>query len=112
MVWIKEQEELFIVPELKELCLQIFSRIFSGEGLTDDQVQMFYDYNTALLSLSTKSKQYQRGMECLECLSSQMLRRFHIMEQTAKSSDDGKSSPVQYVYSVFQNQKGYVDVQN
>lgn len=26
------EEELFLVPELKDLCLQIFSRIFSGEG--------------------------------------------------------------------------------
>ena len=26
------EEELFLVPELKELCLQIFSRVFSGEG--------------------------------------------------------------------------------
>ena len=104
-------EEVFIVPELKELCLQIFSKIFSGEGLTDDQVQMFDDYNSALLTLSARTKQYKRGLECQQKLKAEMLRRFRVMEERA-SKAEYKDSPDQYVYQIFAGQPGFLDVEN
>lgn len=72
---------------------------------------MFYDYNSALLSLSKSSDQYKRGMAALDGLSAEMLRRFRIMERNA-ADGDAKDFPAKYVFGVFQNQEGYVDVGN
>ena len=68
-------EEFYLVPEIKELCLQIFSNIFSGQGLTEEQVQMFTDYNAALFALSKGSGQFKKGKEALETLKVEMSRR-------------------------------------
>ena len=100
-------QEIYLVPELKELCLQIFSEIFSGEGLTKEQVQMFYDYNSSLLTISKNTPQYQKGFDALDKLSQEMLRRFQIMEK--KVQDNGESI---FVYDCFKNSPGYLDVQN
>jgi cytochrome P450 len=100
-------QELKMVPELKELCLQIFSRIFSGEGLTQEQVQMFMDYNSALLTLSKNTKEFHKGREALDNLSAEMLRRFHDMEKRALQ--DGEHI---FVFECFKNAKGFLDVKN
>merc|ERR1712206_41040 len=31
------EQEIFLVPEITELCLQTFSKIFTGQGLTKEQ---------------------------------------------------------------------------
>jgi Cytochrome P450 len=81
--------------------------------LTNEQVQQFYDYNSALLSLSKNSKQYKKGSAALEGLSEEMLRRFRIMEKDASGDDAGSEySPARYVFEVFQNQDGYLNVGN
>jgi cytochrome P450 len=99
-------EQLFLVPELKELCLQIFSRIFSGEGLTKEQVQMFLDYNASLLTISKSTPEFKKGKEALDELSAEMLQRFKKMEARV---EQGESI---FVYNCFKNAKGYLDVQN
>lgn len=99
-------EELMLVPELKELCLQIFSRIFSGEGLTKEQVQMFLDYNSSLLTISKNTKEFKNGRNALDKLSAEMLRRFHIMEAKAAQGENI------FVFECFKKAKGYLDVQN
>ena len=68
--------EILLVGELKDLCLQIFSKIFSGKGLSDEQVQMFNDYNDALLGLPFEKKKLERGRFALETLKKEMIGRF------------------------------------
>lgn len=100
------EEELLLVPELKELCLQIFARIFSGEGLTQEQVQLFLDYNNALLTISKSTKEFQKGRKALDDLSAEMLRRFYKMEKQATSGE------YIFVYECFKKSPGYLDVKN
>ncbi|KAL3910178.1 MAG: hypothetical protein SGARI_002251 [Bacillariaceae sp.] len=99
-------DELFLVPELKELCLQIFARIFSGEGLSKEQVQMFLDYNDSLLTISKSTPEFKKGKEALEEISAEMLRRFKKMETKV---EQGESI---FVYDCFKSTSGFLDVQN
>jgi cytochrome P450 len=99
-------QELRLVPELKVLCLQIFARIFSGEGLTNTQVQMFLDYNNALLSISKNTLQFKKGREALDNLSAEMLRRFQILEGRAVQGEQI------FVFECFRKARGYLDVGN
>jgi len=73
-------EPIYLVPELKSLCLQIFAKIFSGEGLTKEQEQQFMDYNNALLSITRNSGQYKKGRAALDDLKEIMLHRFHKLD--------------------------------
>ena len=62
------RQPIYLAPELKSLCLQIFSKIFSGEGLDEKQEQQFNDYNNALLALSRGTGQYKKGRAALDNL--------------------------------------------
>ena len=73
-------QPIYIAKELKSICLQMFSKIFSGQGLTAEQEQLFVDYNSALLSLSTGSNQYKTGEAALESLRVEMLKRFRALD--------------------------------
>mmetsp|Transcript_57356 Transcript_57356/g.171056 ORF Transcript_57356/g.171056 Transcript_57356/m.171056 type:complete len:534 (-) Transcript_57356:226-1827(-) len=73
-------ETMFLVPELKSLCLQLFSRYFSGEGLTKEQEQMFIDYNDGLLALGSGTNGYKKGKEALDNLKVEMIRRFRALD--------------------------------
>ena len=73
-------QPIYIAKELKSVCLQMFSKIFSGQGLTAEQEQEFVDYNSALLSLSTGSNQYRTGEAALESLRVEMLKRFRALD--------------------------------
>ena len=74
------EETIYLVPELKSLCLQIFSKIFSGKGLTKEQEQQFIDYNSALLSLSKQTTQFKKGKAALDSLKAEMLDRYHQLD--------------------------------
>ncbi|KAG7372096.1 cytochrome P450 [Nitzschia inconspicua] len=100
------QKEILLVPELKELCLQIFARIFSGEGLTKEQVQMFLDYNSSLLTISKVTPEFKKGKEALDTLSEVMLRRFHAMEDKVAQGERI------FVFECFRKNKGFLDVKN
>lgn len=107
------QVELKIVPELKELCLQIFARIFSGQSLTQEQIQQFYDYNEALLSISQQSKQYKKGEAALEGLSAEMLRRFEILEaRAAQGGEEVMGEEGMFVFQCLRDAPGYLDEKN
>ncbi|GFH46512.1 cytochrome P450 [Chaetoceros tenuissimus] len=86
------QEEIQIVQELKELCLQIFSKLFSGAELTKEQVQMFDDYNSALLALPFEKKKIEKGRDALKTLKSEMLSRY-------KDCQAGTADPASAFYS-------------
>lgn len=86
------QEEIQIVQELKELCLQIFSKVFSGAELTKEQVQMFDDYNSALLALPFEKKKIEKGRDALKTLKSEMLSRY-------KNFQAGNADPALAFYS-------------
>lgn len=70
------EKEIELVPELKELCLQIFSELFSGERLSEEQVQMFNDYNAALLALPFEKAKLEKGRIALDTLKKVMLARY------------------------------------
>eukprot|EP00980_Cylindrotheca_fusiformis_P008160 scaffold1727_cov133-Cylindrotheca_fusiformis.AAC.63 len=95
------EEPIKLVPELKELSLQIFSKIFSGEPLTKEQVQMFDDYNDALLALPFQKKKVNRGKYALESLKKEMLARFK------KCPVEG--DPSNSYFQAVKNQKGWED---
>ncbi|KAL7483069.1 hypothetical protein ACHAW6_008736 [Cyclotella cf. meneghiniana] len=78
---------IYLVPEIKSLCLQIFSKIFSGQGLTEEQEQQFNDYNDALLSISKATNQYKKGKQALDDLTVEMIRRFRSLDDPNISSD-------------------------
>lgn len=73
-------QPIYLAPELKSLCLQVFSKIFSGEGLSKEQEQQFEDYNGALLALSKGTDQYKKGRSALDDLRVEMLRRFRALD--------------------------------
>lgn len=81
------QQPIYLAPELKSLCLQIFSKIFSGEGLSEQQMQQFNDYNDALLALSKGTDQYKKGKTALDELRVEMLRRFRALDDPNIPSD-------------------------
>lgn len=83
-------QPIYLSPELKSLCLQIFSKIFSGKGLTSKQEQQFIDYNSALLSLSKNQEGYKKGKEALESLRLEMLDRFHELDGDISADTPGK----------------------
>lgn len=70
------KQEFLLVPEILELCLQVFSEIFSGKGLTKEQIQMFIDYNNGLLALGENSGNFKKGKLALDALKAEMLARF------------------------------------
>ena len=80
-------QPIYLVSELKSLCLQTFSKKFSGQGLTKEQEQQFIDYNAALLSLSTNSKQYKKGEAALNSLRDEMLKRFRALDDPSLPAD-------------------------
>jgi cytochrome P450 len=80
-------EPIYLVPEIKSLCLQIFAKIFSGQGLTEKQEQQFNDYNDALLSLSRGTDQYKKGRNALDELRVVMLQRFRALDDPNIASD-------------------------
>jgi cytochrome P450 len=73
-------KEFYLVEEIKDVCLQVFSKIFSGQGLSEEQVQMFIDYNAALLELGERTGQFKKGKAALDTLKVEMLRRFHDLD--------------------------------
>jgi cytochrome P450 len=96
--------EIRLVPELKDLSLQMFSKIFSGEGLSEEQVQMFNDYNDALLALPFEKKKLEKGRYALKTLKKEMLARFK------KFPEEGDpSNPANYYFRIVQNKEGFED---
>mmetsp|Transcript_22637 Transcript_22637/g.48713 ORF Transcript_22637/g.48713 Transcript_22637/m.48713 type:complete len:531 (+) Transcript_22637:42-1634(+) len=81
------EQPTYLAAELKSLCLQMFAKIFSGRGLTNEQEQQFIDYNAALLSLSKNSNQYRKGVAALEDLRVEMLRRFRSLDDPNLPAD-------------------------
>lgn len=71
------EQPIYLAPELKSLCLDMFAKKISGQGLSDKQKQQFIDYNQSLLSLSTRSQQYKKGRAAIDALKVDMLKRFH-----------------------------------
>lgn len=98
------EEQIRLVPELKDLSLQMFSKIFSGEGLTEEQVQMFNDYNDALLALPFEKKKLERGRDALKTLKKEMLARYKKFPEQVEASN-----PASYYFQVVENRKGWED---
>lgn len=98
-------EPVYLVPELIELCLNIFAKTFSGKDLTKEQMQMFIDYNAGLLSLSKKSKTYKTAMESLETLRDEMLQRFHALDGPEISKD----APGKFYHDFVYGREGWED---
>lgn len=96
-------QEFFLVPELKDFCLQAFSKIFTGKGLTPEQVQMYIDYNNALLSLSKRSKGFEKGKEALETLKAENIERFAALE------DLPEDAPGKFLHSKLTGREGFED---
>lgn len=96
------EQAIYLMPELKSFFLQVFSKVISGKGLTKDQEQMFIDYNTALLSLSTNSQQFKKGEAALTKLKTEMLRRF---EEAGKSEE----IPGKWYRDVLAGRPGFED---
>ena len=94
---------VYLAPELIDLTLQIFSKIFSGKGLNSDQVQMFVDYNAALLSISKNSDQYRKGMDALVALREEMINRFNSFE----GSDLPDDAPGKFYHSKVYGREGF-----
>lgn len=92
------QKEIQIVSELKELCLQTFSKLFSGSKLTDEQMQMFDDFNSALLALPFEKDKFQKGRDALKALKSEMVSRY-------KEFQAGNVDPVCAFYKEALNNK-------
>ena len=80
-------QPIYLAPELKSLCLQLFSKKFSGQGLTKEQEQQFIDYNAALLSLTKNSIQYRKGEDALKNLRIEMIRRFRTLDDPSLPAD-------------------------
>lgn len=98
-------QEFQLVPEVLELCLQVFSQIFSGKGLTQEQVQMFLDYNSALFSLSKGSKDFKRGKDALDTLKAEMLSRFRALDDPSI----GMQVPGKFYHSKVYGREGFED---
>lgn len=96
-------QEFFLVPELKDFCLQAFSKIFTGKGLTPEQVQMYIDYNNALLSLSKLSKGFEKGKEALETLKAENIERF------AALANLPEDAPGKFLHSKLTGREGFED---
>ena len=95
--------EILLVGELKDLCLQIFSKIFSGKGLSDEQAQMFNDYNDALLALPFEKKKLEKGRLALETLKNDMIGRF-------KEGEKGDSNAsAKLMYDMLAGREGFED---
>jgi len=74
------EQEIFLVPEITELCLQTFSKIFTGQGLTKEQMQMYVDYNSGLFLLSSALPGFRKGRDALDALKAENLRRFRALD--------------------------------
>lgn len=98
-------EEILLVSELKDLCLQIFSKIFSGKGLSDEQVQMFNDYNDALLALPFEKKKLETGRIALETLKKEMIGRF----KEQRNEDDNSNTAGKFFSDIIADREGFED---
>ena len=98
------EKPIFLVPELTSLCLQIFSTIFSGEGLTKEQEQLFIDYNAGLLTISKKSNKFVKGAEALNTLKSEMETRYLRLDATVGQLN---KNPGQFFHDILYNLEGY-----
>jgi cytochrome P450 len=99
--------EILLVAELKDLCLQIFSKIFSGKGLSDEQVQMFNDYNNALLSLPFEKKKLEKGRLALDTLKKDMISRFKEGEKGDAQGDSNASTNL--FHDMVDGREGFED---
>ncbi|KAL3915129.1 MAG: hypothetical protein SGPRY_007364 [Prymnesium sp.] len=97
-------QPIYLAPQLKSLCLQAFSELFSGQGLTKEQEQSFFDYNNALLSLSRGTSQYEKGRAALEELTEEMLRRFRALDEV-----DDDSVPGKWYHKQLKGREGFED---
>ena len=94
-------DEIFLVQELEELSLQIFSKIFSGEGLSEEHSQMFRDYNAALLALPFEKKKFEKGQFALKALKEEMLARYK------KSKTAGSETAGHYYFQLLEGREGF-----
>jgi cytochrome P450 len=92
---------IYLPKELKELNLQIYARIFSGQGLTPRQVQLFQDYNAGLLALSKQTKTWKKANAALEELLQEMERRFPLM--------GAPDNPGSFYYQQVSNRTGFYE---
>ena len=98
-------QEFMLVPEVLELCLQVFSELFSGKGLSKEQVQMFIDYNNALFALSEISPTFKKGKLALDTLKKEMLERFKALNDPSIGMDtSGK-----FYHSKVAGREGFED---
>uniref|UniRef100_A0A7S4FF29 Cytochrome P450 n=1 Tax=Eutreptiella gymnastica TaxID=73025 RepID=A0A7S4FF29_9EUGL len=88
---------VYLVPELRTFSLNAFSKIFSEEGLTDEQVQLFDTYNTGLLALSKSAKPFVAAKEALATLVSDMRGRL----DKYKARRDAPGSPQNLVLDAY-----------
>eukprot|EP00638_Chattonella_subsalsa_P000721 CAMPEP_0117758158 /NCGR_PEP_ID=MMETSP0947-20121206/15202_1 /TAXON_ID=44440 /ORGANISM="Chattonella subsalsa, Strain CCMP2191" /LENGTH=519 /DNA_ID=CAMNT_0005578273 /DNA_START=33 /DNA_END=1592 /DNA_ORIENTATION=+ len=70
------EDEIFIVPELRSLNLNLFATIFSGSALSKEEQQLFDEYNSGLLALGRFDKSYKKGKTALEKLVEVMKVRY------------------------------------
>lgn len=99
------EEVIYIVPELLSLSLQCFSVIFSGKGLTKEEEQLFIEYNTGLLALSSGTKEYINAKNALGILKEEMLKRFRALDDVTDMSVPGK-----FYHSKVFGRPGFEDV--
>jgi cytochrome P450 len=96
-----EDNTVYLAPEMIELTLQIFSKIFSGKGLTPEQVQMFVDYNSGLLSISKNTDQFRKAKDALETLREEMFNRFNAL------ADAPEDAPGKFYHSKVFGREGF-----
>ena len=95
------EHEFFLVPELSDFCLQLFAKMYSGEGLTAEQVTLFRDYNSGLLAPTRSSKAFQKGFDAMNQLIA-------LMEERLKTPVT--EAPGKLAYDALMTLEGYVDM--
>lgn len=68
--------EVYLGKDLIEFCLQLFAELFCGDKLTDEEVQMFKDYNAGLFALTTFEPAYVKADQARIQLTQNMKERF------------------------------------
>jgi len=64
--------EIELARELKTFFVQLFGELYSGEQFTAEEVELFFDYNAGLLSLSKRSKAFKKAIYALDTLRDSM----------------------------------------
>jgi retinoid hydroxylase len=100
----RPSEPIYLVPELIDWTLQHMSILFSGQGVTPEQVQWFRDYNNGLLALSKRTPAFHKGQVALEQLRQVMHERL----ESPRTSNNNTMASV-YLNAVH-TAPGFTDV--